>query len=546
MTISSGHLDSLLNMGFTVQTLANLTYQSGTAANGGVQSVTAKTGITTYGSFDSMKVTSVNDSNNTIVVTGYETSGGGYYGGGTTTAVPWNFAVVGKTGNDLLLAANGAAALTSVPASTVASYIQGGNTAALNNDLFVFAIDGSNVGTDVTPSQTLTFSSFTQAAGPETVAMVTASAPSSPVAVSDSAANVQNGLDALQAAGSNITGISLTDSGTPTIQLSDTQFNNDSAALAKISGNYSLSVSGVAVARAAIVADSAHVGLTTVSDSSANVFAALDGLQGLINNGHQLSIGFTDSGSINFTLSPSQLAADSGALKAITSAYSLTVPAGTSAATIAGLDGHATTVTFTGNAGQYTVSASNGVVSVANGGVTDQLSNISAIKFADLTEIVAAAPGPANAVTTGNITELYSAVLSREPDVGGLAFYQNFLKSNPNTSLQTFATFFLNSSEYTSSHTYPQTTAGDQQFITDSYQNLLHRTPSASEVSFYETNVLAPAVAGLTAGTQAYANAQLQAHATMLVYFSASSEFLGDVQITAANPASASHWLLLA
>jgi hypothetical protein len=57
--------------------------------------------------------------------------------------------------------------------------------------------------------------------------------------------------------------------------------------------------------------------------------------------------------------------------------------------------------------------------------------------------------------------------------------------------------------------------------------------------------VLAPAVAGKTAGTQAYADAQFQAHATMLTYFSSSQEFLTDVQITASTPASAQHWLLL-
>ena len=55
----------------------------------------------------------------------------------------------------------------------------------------------------------------------------------------------------------------------------------------------------------------------------------------------------------------------------------------------------------------------------------------------------------------------------------------------------------------------------------------------------------APAVANLTPGTTAYTNAQLQAHALMLVYFSASSEFLSDVQITASNPASTQHWLVL-
>ena len=49
----------------------------------------------------------------------------------------------------------------------------------------------------------------------------------------------------------------------------------------------------------------------------------------------------------------------------------------------------------------------------------------------------------------------------------------------------------------------------------------------------------------LTPGTQAFAAAQFQAHAQMLVYFSASAEFLGDVQVTAQNSASAQHWLVL-
>jgi len=154
-----------------------------------------------------------------------------------------------------------------------------------------------------------------------------------------------------------------------------------------------------------------------------------------------------------------------------------------------------------------------------------------ALQFSDQTVIVAATPGSANAVTTGNITELYAAVLAREPDVGGLAFYQNFLKSNPSTPLLTFADYFLNSTEYKSNpeHDYAAGTAGDTQFIIDSYQNLLGRTPSTDEVNFYLTNVMD----------------QPDSHALMLVYFSASAEFLKDVQITSQNTASAQHWLIL-
>jgi hypothetical protein len=34
-------------------------------------------------------------------------------------------------------------------------------------------------------------------------------------------------------------------------------------------------------------------------------------------------------------------------------------------------------------------------------------------------------------------------------------------------------------------------------------------------------------------------------HATVLVYFSASPEFLGDVTVTAQNPSGRQHWLVL-
>jgi hypothetical protein len=158
---------------------------------------------------------------------------------------------------------------------------------------------------------------------------------------------------------------------------------------------------------------------------------------------------------------------------------------------------------------------------------------------------VAAVPGTSN-ITTGNVTELYSAVLARVPDAAGLQFYQQYLGSHPTTPALTMAQWFLESSEYTgkSAHNYAQSTAGDGQFITDTYQNLLHRAPDTGAVAFYQT-VVAQFTNGLAAGTQAYATAQMQGHAQVLVYFAASQEFLNDVQITAQHPADATHWLYL-
>jgi hypothetical protein len=79
---------------------------------------------------------------------------------------------------------------------------------------------------------------------------------------------------------------------------------------------------------------------------------------------------------------------------------------------------------------------------------------------------------------------------------------------------------------------------------------LLHRAPEAGAINYYETNVISPLLSGLTPGTAAYAAAELQAHATVLAYFSQSPEFLQDVSIVSDFPpyshaADMQHWLIL-
>ena len=271
----------------------------------------------------------------------------------------------------------------------------------------------------------------------------------------------------------------------------------------------------------------------TFADNAVDIAANLDALQTLAASGKLGTILIADSTTPTFTLTDMQLVADAGVLSRISGNFVMQTPSAT-------IDG------FSGAASQYSVSVSNGTVTVSGNGLTEHLSNVFALQFADQRDIVAATPGNGT-VTTGNVTELYAAVLDREPDVAGLAYYQNYLKANPNTSFVQFAEWFLSSPEYTGNpaHSYAQTSAGDAQFIKDSYQNLLHRTPSDAEVGYYQSNVMAAALANLTPGTTAYASAEFQAHAQMLVYFSASPEFLTDVQITAAHPADAQHWLVL-
>lgn len=282
-----------------------------------------------------------------------------------------------------------------------------------------------------------------------------------------------------------------------------------------------------------------------IADSAADIAASLDSLQALASAKYLAVITLTDGGSPTLSITSAQLTSDATALQSITSGFSLSVSVSNSSQVMAGIAGHATTLNFSGDAGQYEISSSENSVSVSNGGVTDVLSDVTALHFSDYTDIIAAAPGT-NQVTSGNIAELYGAAFGRTPDAAGLAFYQAYLSSNPSTPLTTFAQWFLASSEYARNpeHNYAQSATGDDQFITDSYINLLHRAPEAGAVAYYQ-KVIDNLTQDLVPGTAAYKSAQMQGHALVLTYFSQSPEFLVDTQVTSLHPTDASHWLIL-
>lgn len=282
-----------------------------------------------------------------------------------------------------------------------------------------------------------------------------------------------------------------------------------------------------------------------IVDSAANVAANIDALGTVANAGDLAGVTLTDSGTPVISVTAAQLSADSKALADISGTFTLDVSA-SSSATITGLSGHATVVVFSGASTQYTVAAGNGAITVSNGsGLTDQIASVTALHFSDVTEIVATATHAAGTVLSSlDIAELYGAALNRAPDVAGLSFFENLIASNPTMSYASLAADFLNSTEYTAAHNYAQTSAGDTQFINDLYTNVLHRTGSSSEVAFYQ-NVINGFLTGQTAGTAAYTAAELQAHIQVVHDFAASTEYRSDIQITAQNSASASHWLLL-
>ncbi len=359
-----------------------------------------------------------------------------------------------------------------------------------------------------------------------------------------------NQLDPLAAQGS-LTSITLTDAGTPTLALTGQELY-DTHALAKIAGQYDLTVSGASAGQVQAALSLANLTSLSVADYAGNIGYYLGDLLDAVAAHKLTGLTLLDGGVPTITLYGTEITSASEVLDLINGNFTVTEMGLISGQPTVGIAGHGTIIDlgYQFESNEYSVTPMGDGLSFT---LTDNfwktssvVSDVSALEISGQIDIVAAKPGN-GPVTTGNVTELYGAVFGREPDVGGLAFYQNYLKANPGTPLLQFAEWFLSSAEYTSNsaHDYAQTTAGDAQFITDSYQNLLHRTPSAAEIAYYQANVMAPALAGLTAGTQAYANAQMQAHAQTLVYFSASPEFLSDVQITSQHPADAQHWLYL-
>ncbi len=131
----------------------------------------------------------------------------------------------------------------------------------------------------VTTSQTsATKTAPTKMTAAAAVAAYAANPAMTPVMISDTAANVRTYLDSLQilAVAGKIASISLSGAGTMTVTA--IQFVANQAALTLLTTTGSLTVTGVMAANAVAVQGSALVKTFTVTDSSANLSAALDAL----------------------------------------------------------------------------------------------------------------------------------------------------------------------------------------------------------------------------------------------------------------------------
>jgi hypothetical protein len=147
------------------------------------------------------------------------------------------------------------------------------------------------------------------------------------VSVTDTAANVSANLDALQAlaAGGQLASVAFTDTGEPTLSLTQAQLASDAGAIAAIAGSYALAVSGVTAANAATVAGEAGISSVAITDTAANVSANLDALEALAETGELTSVTLSDSGTPSLSVTQVQLVNDTNALAAITGSYGLAV-----------------------------------------------------------------------------------------------------------------------------------------------------------------------------------------------------------------------------
>ena len=101
------------------------------------------------------------------------------------------------------------------------------------------------------------------------------------ITVADTAANITANLNQLEEVfkAGKLTGVSLTDLGTPVLTLSDSQLTNDGGVLDLISTPFTLDVTGVAAADVASLSSNPLVQSLSVSDTGANITSALSALE---------------------------------------------------------------------------------------------------------------------------------------------------------------------------------------------------------------------------------------------------------------------------
>jgi len=109
---------------------------------------------------------------------------------------------------------------------------------------------------------------------------------------------------------------------------------------------------------------------------------------------------------------------------------------------------------------------------------TLQINQVERVQYSDGTLALDIAPGQ----NSGEVYRLYQAAFARTPDMPGVKYHLNDMESK-GLPLWQIASNFLASPEFASKYGSNPT---DTQYINALYQNVLKRTPGASEVSWYQ------------------------------------------------------------
>ncbi len=126
------------------------------------------------------------------------------------------------------------------------------------------------------------------------------------------------------------------------------------------------------------------------------------------------------------------------------------------------------TASYTGKRSSYTISKdADGTFHVKNSSSADTLHNVERLSFADGTLAL-----DTNG-SSGAVYRLYKAALDRAPDAPGLG--HNIHLKDAGLTLGQMADAFVHSAEFTSKYG----ALSNEQFITQLYQNVLHRTADA-------------------------------------------------------------------
>jgi len=280
----------------------------------------------------------------------------------------------------------------------------------------------------------------------------------------DSAANVQSGLDSLQAlvAAGKVSSVSLTDSGTPTITVSAGQIGTDAAALKDISSAFTLNITGYSTDLSNFVQSQNFAYIPGTGNSGSDQVIEISSVAA---GAPAISLG-TGFNAVIIDGVHSDTASAAGQ----PDSFSFNVQA------------NGTVTLLDNNTGQ-TQTLTGDTYLIFNEAVTN---NDTTHSFQSIYFITGS--------TEAQITSLYNAAFLRQPDLGGLEFYAKPITAGT-FDLHQAAIYFLASSEFKAD--YPTAAApsdhggtNDQAFVTTLYSNVLHRAPDANGLLFY-TNALA-------------------------------------------------------